>query len=69
METRTIQVVSDVCPVPLVLSVRKFVPEEQDTMKKSWMDGKVKKYAAPIQVPPLLTVSRVVEQIESLDKD
>lgn len=43
-EVRTIQVLSDVCPAPLTLSVRKFVPIPQDSLKKSWMDGKVKKY-------------------------
>lgn len=45
METRTIKVISDVCPIPLELTVRKFVPKLQDSLKKSWMDGKVKKYA------------------------
>ena len=69
METRTIKVISDVCPIPLELTVRKFVPKLQDSLKKSWMDGKVKKYAAPTPSPPLLMVSRVVEQVESLDKD
>lgn len=43
-EVRRVQVQSDVCPVPLTLSVRKFVPIPQDSLKKSWMDGKVKKY-------------------------
>ena len=43
-EVRTISVLSDVCPNPLVLSVRKFVPIPKDSLKKSWMDGKVKKY-------------------------
>jgi hypothetical protein len=42
---RTIRVLSDVCDIPLVLSVRKFVPiPDHDSLKKSWMDGKVKKY-------------------------
>lgn len=43
-EVRTIKVMSDVSPVPLELSVRKFKPIAQDCLHKSWMDGKVKKY-------------------------
>lgn len=43
-EVRTIKVMSDVSPVPLELSVRKFMPIPQDSLTKSWMDGKVKKY-------------------------
>ncbi|KAG9233443.1 hypothetical protein BJ875DRAFT_378620 [Amylocarpus encephaloides] len=43
-DVRTIQVVSDVCPIPLELSVRKFVPIPQDSLHKSWMDGKTKKF-------------------------
>jgi len=43
-EVRTIRVVSDVCPNPLQLSVRKFVPIPKDSLHKSWMDGSVKKY-------------------------
>ena len=42
-EVRTIEVMSDVCSVPLELSVRKFVPIPQDRLKKSWMDGKTMK--------------------------
>ena len=43
-EIRTIQVQSDVCPVPLALTVRRFVPIPQDSLKKGWMDGKIKKF-------------------------
>jgi hypothetical protein len=43
MEIRTIRVTSDVRPIPLELSVRRFVPIPQDSLHKSWMDGKVKK--------------------------
>ncbi len=43
-DTRTIRVKSDVCPVPLELSVRKFVPIANDSLHKGWMDGKVKKW-------------------------
>jgi hypothetical protein len=43
-EIRTIKVMSDVCPIPLELSVRKFVPIPQDSLHKSWMDGKVQKF-------------------------
>ncbi|KAN0095460.1 hypothetical protein V8E51_016171 [Hyaloscypha variabilis] len=43
-EVRTIKVMSDVCSVPLELSVRKFVPIPQDRLKKSWMDGKTMKF-------------------------
>jgi hypothetical protein len=45
-EIRTIQVQSNVCPVPLELTVRRFVPIPQDSLKKGWMDGKVKKFKA-----------------------
>jgi len=38
---RTILVESDVCPVPLQLSVRKFVPVPgMDSIHRSWMDHK-----------------------------
>lgn len=43
-EVRTIAVQADICPVPLELSVRKFVPIPQDRTTKAWMDGKVKKW-------------------------
>ncbi|PMD55147.1 uncharacterized protein K444DRAFT_538366 [Hyaloscypha bicolor E] len=43
-EVRNIKVMSDVCSVPLELSVRKFVPIPQDRLKKSWMDGKTIKF-------------------------
>jgi len=41
---RTIKVQSDLCDTPLELTVRKFVPIPQDTLRKSWMDGKKKKF-------------------------
>jgi hypothetical protein len=41
---RTIKVMSDVCDIPLELSVRKFIPIPEDSLQKSWMDGKVKKF-------------------------
>ncbi|KAK2772710.1 hypothetical protein FQN53_004457 [Emmonsiellopsis sp. PD_33] len=43
-QVRTIYVKSDVCPEPLELSVRKFVPIPEDRLHKGWMDGKVKKF-------------------------
>ncbi|KAF8859195.1 hypothetical protein BDZ45DRAFT_367421 [Acephala macrosclerotiorum] len=43
-QIRTIKVMSDVCPVPLELSVRRFVPHPEDSLQKSWMDGKVLKF-------------------------
>ncbi|KAK3365571.1 hypothetical protein B0T24DRAFT_710668 [Lasiosphaeria ovina] len=46
-EVRTILVQSDVCPVPLQLAVRKFVPiPGKDSLTRSWMDHKkqTKKY-------------------------
>ncbi|PGG95439.1 hypothetical protein AJ79_10054, partial [Helicocarpus griseus UAMH5409] len=43
-EVRTIYVKSDVCPAPLKLSVRKFVPIPKDSLHKGWMDGKVKRF-------------------------
>ncbi|KAK4446912.1 cutinase transcription factor 1 beta [Podospora aff. communis PSN243] len=40
-ETRTILVESDVCPVPLQLAVRRFIPiPGKDSMHRSWMDHK-----------------------------
>lgn len=43
-ETRIISVKSDVCPLPLDFTVRRFVPIPQDSLHKGWMDGKVKKF-------------------------
>lgn len=43
-ELRTIKVQSDLCDTPLQLTVRKFVPIPQDSLRKSWMDGKKKKF-------------------------
>ncbi|KAK0721756.1 hypothetical protein B0T26DRAFT_700214 [Lasiosphaeria miniovina] len=46
-EVRTILVQSDVCPVPLQLAVRKFVPiPGKDSLTRAWMDHKkqTKKY-------------------------
>ena len=41
---RTIKVLSDVCPIPIELSVRKFRPIPEDSLRKSWMDGKTRKF-------------------------
>jgi hypothetical protein len=43
-EVRNIQIQSDVSPVPLQLSVKKFVPMPRDSLHRSWMDGKTKKF-------------------------
>lgn len=43
-ETRTIYVASNVCAVPLKLSVRKFVPLPHDSVHRGWMDGINKKF-------------------------
>ena len=43
-EIRTIHVQSDVCLVPLTLTVRRFVPLPEDSQKRGWMDGKIKKF-------------------------
>lgn len=43
-EVRSISIKSDVCPTPLIVSVRRFVPIPQDSLHKGWMDGKVKKF-------------------------
>jgi hypothetical protein len=43
-EVRNIQIQSDVSPVPLQLSVKKFVPMPRDSLHRSWMDGKIKKF-------------------------
>jgi hypothetical protein len=61
-QIRTIKVVSDVCPVPLELSVRRFVPIPQDSMQKSWMDGKVKKYkrTTPYAIVNMLATVKVM---------
>jgi hypothetical protein len=44
VEVRTIRVLSDVCDVPLELSVRKFIPQTYDSLHRAWMDDKVKKF-------------------------
>ena len=43
-DIRTIKIMSNVCPVPLVAHVRKFVPLANDTMYRGWYDGKRKKW-------------------------
>ncbi|KAK0121805.1 hypothetical protein ONS95_010088 [Cadophora gregata] len=43
-KNRTIKVQSDLCDTPLELTVRRFVPIPQDVLRKSWMDGKKKKF-------------------------
>jgi hypothetical protein len=43
-EVRTIQVMSDVSPVPLQLKVRRFIPQKGDSTHRGWMDNKVKKF-------------------------
>lgn len=43
-EIREIRIQSDVCDVPFALTARKFVPLPQDSRKRGWMDGKVKKF-------------------------
>jgi len=43
-ELRTIVVKADVSPVPFKLHVRKFQPIPQDSLHRSWMDGKTKKF-------------------------
>jgi hypothetical protein len=43
-DVRTISIMSDVCPVPYEVNVRQFVPIPQDSQKKGWMDGKIKKF-------------------------
>ncbi|KAH8883017.1 hypothetical protein GQ53DRAFT_664708 [Thozetella sp. PMI_491] len=52
-DIRTIHVLSDVCPVPLKLSVRKFKAIPEDSLHRAWMDGKVKKFK---QVTPYAIV-------------
>ncbi|KAH7348510.1 hypothetical protein BKA65DRAFT_500745 [Rhexocercosporidium sp. MPI-PUGE-AT-0058] len=43
-EIKNIKVQSDVCDTPLELNVRKFIPIPQDSLRRSWMDGKKKKF-------------------------
>ena len=43
-EVRLIKVKSDVCDVPLQLFVRKFNPHPRDSLHRSWMDDKTKKF-------------------------
>lgn len=43
-EIRTIQLKSDICPIPFTVNVRRFVPIPQDSLHKGWMDGKTKKF-------------------------
>jgi hypothetical protein len=62
-EIRTIQVQSDVCPVPLGLTVRRFVPIPQDSLKKGWMDGKIKKFK-PIAPFAIVNMSAAVKDMK-----
>jgi hypothetical protein len=43
-EIRTIDVMSDVSPVPLQLKVRRFIPDARDSTYRGWMDGKIKRW-------------------------
>jgi hypothetical protein len=53
-ETRTIKVLSDVSPVPLEFTVRKFVPLPTDEVKRGYMVGKEKRF---IEVAPYAIVN------------
>lgn len=57
IEVRSISIKSDVCPTPLIVSVRRFVPIPQDSLHKGWMDGKVKKFK---EVTPFAIVNMSV---------
>ena len=59
-EIRTISITSDVCPVPLEFQVRKFDPIFGDTLHRSWMDGKVKKWTelTPFAIVNMSTVAK-----------
>lgn len=63
-EIRTIEVVSDICPVPLKLAVRKFVPREGDSQHRGWMDGKVKRFfkTTPWAIPNISTAKEVMKK-------
>jgi hypothetical protein len=63
-EIRTIKVTSDVRPIPLELSVRKFVPIPEDSLHKSWMDGKVKKLkeTTPYAIVNMSATVKVMEE-------
>jgi len=43
-EVRTIKILSDVCLVPFEVNVRRFTPLPQDSRKRGWMDGRIKKF-------------------------
>ena len=43
-EVRKVKIQSDVCLVPLEVNVRRFKPLPQDSRKRGWMDGRVKKF-------------------------
>jgi hypothetical protein len=68
LQVRTIKVQSDLCEVPLELSVRRFVPIPQDRLHKSWMDGKEKKYKKTTPYAIVNMASAVKEMREYLDK-
>lgn len=43
-EIRDVRIQSDVCQVPFTVNARRFVPLPQDSRRRGWMDGKVKKF-------------------------
>jgi hypothetical protein len=43
-EIRIVKIQSDICPIPLQLTVKRFNPHPRDSLKRGWMDGKTKKF-------------------------
>lgn len=70
-EIRTIEVVSDVCPVPFKLAVRKFVPREGDSQHRGWMDGGVKKFfkTTPWAIPNMSAAKEEMKKYIESEKN
>lgn len=42
-ERKRIQITLGICPEPIELTVRKFIPKEGDILMRNWVDGNTKK--------------------------
>jgi hypothetical protein len=59
-----IEVLSNICPIPLKLAVRKFVPEQKkDSLTTGWIHGTTKKFK-PIQPYAIVNMRRALEEMK-----
>ncbi|KAF2092916.1 hypothetical protein NA57DRAFT_49246 [Rhizodiscina lignyota] len=68
-EVREIQLQSDVCEIPFTVSARRFLPIAQDSLKRGWMDGKIKKFKDTTPFAIVNMASAVKDMKEYIDKN